>query len=108
VKIVYRSSINNGKMILDKPGLKGRVIYSKESAHAAVIEIEKDAELPSHRTPVDVFMLVLEGKGVITIGEESYEVSRNDVVDSPKMIPHGIKNTGSETLRVLVVKAPRP
>ncbi|MGV8103883.1 MAG: cupin domain-containing protein [Mesotoga sp.] len=105
---MYRSSINGGKLILDKPGLKGRVIYSKESAHAAVIDIEKDTELPSHKTPVDVFMLVLEGKGVITIGEESYEVSRNDVMDSPKMIPHGIKNTGSETLRVLVVKAPRP
>jgi mannose-6-phosphate isomerase-like protein (cupin superfamily) len=33
---------------------------------------------------------------------------KDDIIDSPKMIPHGIVNTGEETLRVLVVKAPHP
>jgi quercetin dioxygenase-like cupin family protein len=105
---MYKSKVSDGKLVVDKPGLKGYVIYSKDTAHAAVVELERDSVLPEHKTPVDVLMLVLEGNGIINIGEHDYEVSKDDVIDSPKMIPHGIKNTGDGTLRVLVVKAPRP
>ncbi|HAY98813.1 mannose-6-phosphate isomerase [Mesotoga sp. SC_NapDC] len=103
-----KSSIEKGKVVLDKSGLKGRIIYDKETAQAVIIDIERGNELAEHKTPVDVFILVLAGKGIITVGEEKYEVTKDDIIDSPKMIPHGIINTGEEPMRVLVVKAPHP
>jgi len=105
---MLKSSIEKGKVALDKIGLKGRIIYDKETAQAVVIDIERGNELAEHKTPVDVFILVLAGKGIITVGEEKYEVTKDDIIDSPKMIPHGIVNTAEETMRVLVVKAPHP
>lgn len=105
---MYKSNISEGKVVLDRDGLKGRVIYTKETAQAVTIDIDEGRELAPHKTPVDVFILVLEGEGTISIGDESYEVSKDDILDSPKQIPHGIKNTGKGRMRVLVVKAPRP
>ncbi|PNE23276.1 mannose-6-phosphate isomerase [Mesotoga sp. Brook.08.YT.4.2.5.1] len=105
---MLKSSIEKGKVVLDKSGLKGRIIYDKETAQAVIIDIERGKELAEHKTPVDVFILVLAGKGIITIGGESHEVVKDDIIDSPKMIPHGIINTGEEPMRVLVVKAPHP
>ncbi|MDD2334680.1 MAG: cupin domain-containing protein [Mesotoga sp.] len=105
---LVKSSIEKGKVALDRPGLKGRIIYDRENAQAVVIDIAEGMELAEHKTPVDVFILVLTGRGIITVGGDKHEVMKDDIIDSPKMIPHGIVNTGEETLRVLVVKAPHP
>jgi len=63
-------SFDDGKLVLDKNGLKGRIIYNKENAQAVVIELNPGAILALHKTPVDVFFIVLEGKGLFTIGDE--------------------------------------
>jgi quercetin dioxygenase-like cupin family protein len=94
--------------IFKKEGIEARKIYDKESALANVITIQPGFELPAHVTPVDVFMLVLEGKGVFTVGDESLELEKYELIEGPKNVPHGIKNTGDEPLMVLVLKAPRP
>lgn len=61
-----------------------------------------------HITPVDVFFYVLEGTGVVEIGEERREIARDMLVESPKDIPHSWANESENVFRVLVVKVPRP
>ncbi len=51
---------------------------------------------------------ILEGRGVVEIGEETEEVERDAVIDSPTGIPHLLRNTGDGVFRFLVVKLPRP
>lgn len=94
--------------ILKKEGLEGVRIYDNESAQANIITIEPGFELASHITPVNIFMFVLEGKGIFTVGNESLELEKHELLEGPVSVPHGIKNNGSEPLKVLVVKAPRP
>lgn len=85
-----------------------RKIYDTEHAVAVVITLEPGEALKKHATPVDVFFYVLEGTGVVEIGEERKEVSKDMLVDSPAMIPHRWINESREIFRVLVVKIPRP
>jgi mannose-6-phosphate isomerase-like protein (cupin superfamily) len=54
-----------------------------------------------------VFFYILEGKGVVEIGEEPQEVEKNTLIDSPKGIPHLLRNTGEGVFRFLVVKLPK-
>ena len=70
-------------------------------------ELKPGEALKKHITPVDVFFYVLEGKGVVEIGDETEEVSRDMLIESPAKIPHRLMNPGDEVFRVLVVKAPR-
>lgn len=102
--------VQPGKLspVFKKDGIEGVRIYDKESAQANIITIEPGFELAPHITPVDIFMLVLEGKGTFMVGNETFELEKHELIEGPVKIPHGIKNNGGEPLKVLVVKVPRP
>ena len=73
-----------------------------------IITLEPDQYLKQHITPVDVAFYVLEGIGIVEIGEEKQEVQKDTLVESPRDIMHCWYNESSETLRLMVIKAPRP
>ncbi len=89
-------------------GVKVCKLYDTPDAQAVHITLEPGESLKRHITPVDVFFYVLEGTGVVEIGEEKRVVSRDTLIESPKDIPHCWYNESDATFRVLVVKAPRP
>ncbi|NOY11054.1 MAG: cupin domain-containing protein [Archaeoglobi archaeon] len=72
------------------------------------ITLKPGEKLKKHVTPVDVIFYVLEGRGVVEIGDERREVERDALIDSPKNIPHCWYNESDEVLRFLVIKVPRP
>ncbi len=85
-----------------------RKIYESPHAMAVVITLQAGEALKKHITPVDVFFYVLEGTGVIEIGEEKQTVGRDMLIESPARIPHKWTNESKAVFRVLVVKVPKP
>ncbi|MBW1783614.1 MAG: cupin domain-containing protein, partial [Deltaproteobacteria bacterium] len=68
--------------------VKASKLYDTENAQVVHITLEPGESLKKHITPVDVFFYVLEGKGVVEIGEEKREVEKDTLVNSPAKIPH--------------------
>ncbi len=89
-------------------GVDVRRAYDNKHALSSVITFQPGEKLIRHITPVDVFFYVLEGKGIIEVGDDRKSVSKDTVIDSPKNIPHCWYNESNSVLRVLVVKVPRP
>lgn len=85
-----------------------RNLYSTSDAMITVITLKPGQALKRHITPVDVVFYVLEGEGVVEIGEEKQAVSKDTLIESPKDIVHCWYNEGRELLRFMVIKAPRP
>ncbi|OPX60208.1 MAG: Cupin domain protein [Methanobacterium sp. PtaB.Bin024] len=85
-----------------------RKLYDTKNAITVHITLKPGESLKKHITPVDVFFYVLEGKGIVEIGEEKKEVTKDSLIDSPARIPHCWYNESDEILRFLVVKVPRP
>jgi len=85
-----------------------RRIYESPHAMAVVITLQPGESLKRHSTPVDVFFYVLEGEGVVEVGDEQKTVRRDMLVESPARIPHRWINESEAVFRVLVVKVPRP
>jgi mannose-6-phosphate isomerase-like protein (cupin superfamily) len=85
-----------------------RKIYDSPHAMAVVITLRPGEALKKHITPVDVFFYVLEGEGIVEIGDEKMAVGKDMLVESPAKIPHSWTNEGTSVFRVLVVKVPRP
>ena len=85
-----------------------RMLYDHEPAQAIELTLQAGESLKRHITPVDVFFYVLEGTGVVEVGEEEQEVSANHLVESPAKIVHCWHNRSDAPLRILVVKVPRP
>ena len=85
-----------------------RKIYDTPHAMAVVITLQPGEALKKHITPVDVFFYVLEGTGIVEIGDEKKTVGKDMLVESPAKIPHTWKNESVSVFRVLVVKVPKP
>jgi quercetin dioxygenase-like cupin family protein len=89
-------------------GVSARELLSIEPVQAVLVTLQAGEALKRHITPTDVFFYVLEGQGVVEIGQEREQVSADMLIESPARIPHRLVNEGEGVFRVLVVKTPRP
>jgi mannose-6-phosphate isomerase-like protein (cupin superfamily) len=89
-------------------GIQAAKMYDYEHGVIMHLQIEAGESLKPHITPVDVAFYVLEGEPHILVGDETLQVKQDDLVESPKDIPHCIYNKTEKPVRVLVTKLPRP
>ncbi len=74
--------------------VEAKKIYETKAAEVIHMALTPRQSLKKHTTPVDVFFYILEGKGAVEIGDETQEVEKDTLIDSPKGIPHLLRNTG--------------
>ena len=95
--------------IMNNPhNVDARNLYNRDEAVVVVITLTPGQSLKRHITPVDVIFYVLEGEGIVEIGEEKQKVSKDTLIESPKDILHCWYNESENPLKVLVIKAPKP
>ncbi len=85
-------------------GVEAKKIYGTDKADVVHMTLKPGEALKKHTTPTDVFFYVLEGEGVVEIGDEKQTVSADMLIDSPANIPHCWYNESENILRFLVVK----
>jgi mannose-6-phosphate isomerase-like protein (cupin superfamily) len=88
-------------------GVDARKIYASPDAEVIHMALKPGESLKRHTTTVDVFFYILEGKGKVEVGDESIQVDKDSIIDSPKGVAHRLCNTGERPFRFLVVKLPK-
>jgi quercetin dioxygenase-like cupin family protein len=71
------------------------------STAVVLFEVEPGNALGTHTDSAEEILLVLAGEGEAHVGDERELVSAGQIAVVPAMAPHGIRNTGDTTLRVL-------
>lgn len=95
--------------VMNNPhGIDAKKLLDTEHAQVIHMHLKAGESLKRHTTPVDVFFYVLEGEGYVEIGDEKVLVKKDNLIESPKGIPHCLYNEGNTDFRVLVVKTPKP
>lgn len=72
-----------------------------KSTTVVYFELEPGEHLGSHTDSAEEVLLVVSGSGEATIGEEQAAVQTGTLAVVPALVPHRVKNTGEETLRVV-------
>ena len=83
-------------------------LFNFEHATIVHIELKPSEAVKKHVTPVDVSFYVLEGEGVIEIGKERAEITKDQLIFSPAKIAHRLMNESERNFRFLVIKTPTP
>ena len=99
------------KNVQSKPnphGVDARSLSDTDNAQVSHITLQPGQSLKKHITPVDVVFYVLQGQGIVEIGDEQNEVGPDVLIESPAKIPHRWTNQSKDILRFLVIKTPRP
>lgn len=63
--------------------------------------IEPGGKIPEHKNSVEHEQYVLAGRAMIGIGEDVYQVSRDDIVFIPAGVPHWYEVIGEEPFEFL-------
>jgi quercetin dioxygenase-like cupin family protein len=98
------TKVENISAFQNAHGVEAKKLYATKNAEVIYMNLKPGQSLKKHTTPVDVFFYILEGKGEVEIGDETNEVEKDTLIESPKDIPHLLRNTGTSVFRFLVVK----
>ncbi len=71
------------------------------------LEPGQEQKVHAHKIE-DKLYFVLEGSGTFIVGEESCELGLNQIVFAAASSSHGVKNTSSARLTLLVFMTPNP
>jgi quercetin dioxygenase-like cupin family protein len=71
------------------------------STAAVLFELEPGNALATHTDSAEEVLLVLAGEGEAHVGEQRGHLRAGQLAVVPAMAPHGIRNVGESTLRVL-------
>lgn len=89
------------------PGQRCKATFPLLGAHGSqdsasvYFEIDAGEELGSHTDSAEEVLLILEGTVEATVGKESAIATKGQLVLVPKMVPHNVKNVGTEPAKVL-------
>ena len=62
--------------------VEAKRIYDTEYAEVIHMSLAPGQSLKKHTTPVDVFFYILEGKGIVEIGDEKEQIEKlNKIID---------------------------
>jgi quercetin dioxygenase-like cupin family protein len=71
------------------------------STAAVLFELDPGQALATHTDSAEEVLLVLEGEGEAHVGQERGLVRAGQIAIVPAMAPHGVRNIGDTTLRIL-------
>ena len=108
VVILEITKVSETAIMKNPYGVDARPIYSHENAKVIVLTLQPGESLRWHILPVDVFFYVLEGKGIVEIGDEKKELGKDTIVHSPAKGVHCWYNKLDSPLRILVAITPNP
>ena len=72
-----------------------------KSTAVVYFEIEPGHRLGTHTDSAEEILLILEGEAEISLGDEQGRISAVEMALVPAMVPHGMRNVGEETVRVV-------
>ncbi|MFC7044951.1 cupin domain-containing protein [Halobacteriaceae archaeon GCM10025711] len=65
------------------------------------MEIRPGDYLPTHRDSNEELLVVTAGTVEASVGDETVELAAGYAAVVPEMVPHGLRNAGGETARVI-------
>ncbi len=91
----------------DDPTMRVKATFPFSAAtgtkNTAVVyfELEPGHRLGTHTDSAEEILLILEGTAEVSVGDEQGRLSAGEMAVVPAMVPHGLRNVGEETVRVV-------
>lgn len=97
-------SYSESPSMQNQHGVDVRKMYEDGKIQVLQICLKPGDCIEKHTMPLDAIFYIIEGKGIVSIGNEDNEVIRDTLIASPAQLERGWKNTGDTPLRILVTK----
>ena len=100
---IFVSDTVGSKTISDN--LYNRAAFGDSLASSFCILIKKEVKLHKHLNHSE-HVMVLEGEGMMRLGEKKFKIKKGDLVFIPKNTIHSVKTTSTYPLKVYSIQSP--
>ncbi|MCH2279501.1 MAG: cupin domain-containing protein [Vicinamibacterales bacterium] len=106
----HPTPIHPGDLAVYSPDKMGKsTIFRSERVMVGLNAFESGQEHALHaHEGMDKVYQVIEGRGLFLLEGDEIPMQAGVLLVAPEGVPHGIRNTGTERLLVLVILAPAP
>jgi quercetin dioxygenase-like cupin family protein len=87
-------------------GIIIKLLASGENVSLSLLEAEPGKSFEIHNHEEEELSYIAQGKGIMTVGEESYQIEAPCVIKVPPHVRHGLTVIGTETLLKLNAHSP--
>ncbi len=107
ISLYAQSSMNIDTVQIREPydNVLIKKLNSDKNASTFLIFIKKEVKLHKHITHSET-IIILEGTGVMNLGDKNFEVKKGDIIFVPENTPHSVKVTSEIPLKVISIQAP--
>lgn len=92
---------NDPTMRVNSGGFPFHVGTGTKSTAVVYFEVEPGHRLGTHTDSAEEILLCLRGTAEVSLGDEQGQLSAGEMALVPAMVPHGLRNVGAETLKVV-------
>lgn len=95
----------------DRPGVVSYFLLERGDAGQDALAVTwvyvaPGSKQPMHQHPEQQAYIIIEGRGVMQVGEKEQPVRAGELVYIPSNVPHGLKNTGDQPLAYISAASP--
>lgn len=94
-------TIKNSLNEIEFDGLNVSKLIHLNDYEVLCISLEKGSNFPTHTSPKDAHLLVLEGKVNFHINQEVYTLSEKQLFDFPKLVEHSVDALENSTFLII-------
>lgn len=82
------------------------MLDDKPEMRVALMCLEPGQKLAPHKAPMRLLMYVVEGKGSITVGDETFVADEKSAIPCDPMVEHGFSADQGKRLVVMAIVTP--
>jgi len=88
-------------------GVASKQILKNDAGNITLFSFDEGEGLSEHTAPFDALVHVIEGKVEISIADEKFSLSRNDIIILPAGIPHAVHAVKKFKMVLVMIKSKR-
>jgi mannose-6-phosphate isomerase-like protein (cupin superfamily) len=102
-EVLFYSDTVGARTVSDN--IYNKPAFSDSSASSFCIVIKQAVKAHYHQKHTE-HVLVLEGEGMMRLGDKNFKIKKGDLVFIPRNTVHSVKSTGAVPLKVYSIQSP--
>jgi len=82
-----------------------RTILKRDAGSVTMFAFDRGQAISEHSVPFDALVLLVEGRGEITVGGTPHELGQGDTILMPARVPHAVRAVERFKMALIMLRA---
>jgi quercetin dioxygenase-like cupin family protein len=85
-------------------GITSKQLIKKDTGNVTLFSFDKGEGLSEHTAPFDALLHVVDGEAEISIAQDKFHLTKDDIIILPANVPHAVSATQRFKMMLVMIK----